>query len=129
MQVCYVDASVIVAMFLGERVPRTIKASLDSADEVLSSNLLEAEVFATAKREKIDLVEARPFVAPISLFTPDRKLASELERVFAVGYCRGADAYHLACALYIAPQPEDLVFLTLDAKQQVLAKRIGFTVK
>lgn len=35
--------------------------------------------------------------------TPARRLTRELERVLAAGYIRGADAWHVACALYLDP--------------------------
>ena len=57
---------------------------------------------------------------------PERPLTPELERVFATGYLRGADAWHLACALYLTQDPATLAFLTLDQRQRVVARRLGF---
>jgi hypothetical protein len=53
-------------------------------------------------------------------------LTPELERVFAGGYLKGADAWHLACALYLAEEPAKLAFLTLDRRQRAVARRLGF---
>ena len=39
----------------------------------------------------------------------------------------GADAWHLACALFLDPDANELVFLTLDRRQRDVAKSIGFT--
>jgi hypothetical protein len=39
---------------------------------------------------------------------------------------RGADCWHLATALYLAPDPGELTFVTLDAHQQSVAKSLGF---
>jgi hypothetical protein len=44
------------------------------------------------------------------------------------GYVRGADCWHLATALYLAPDAGDLVFLTLDLRQRAVAKTLGFAV-
>jgi hypothetical protein len=57
---------------------------------------------------------------------PDRPLSPELERVLAVGYVKGADAWHLACALYVAEDPRQITFLTLDAPQRKVARGLGF---
>jgi hypothetical protein len=57
---------------------------------------------------------------------PERPLTQELERVFASGYLTGADAWHLACALYLAQVPGTLAFLTLDRRQRAVARRLGF---
>lgn len=47
-------------------------------------------------------------------------------KVFAADYVKGADAWHLACALYAAGDPRDLTFLTLDRRQRTVARRLGF---
>jgi len=39
---------------------------------------------------------------------------------------KGADAWHLACALSIAEQPRKLAFLTLDRRQGAVARHLGF---
>jgi hypothetical protein len=41
---------------------------------------------------------------------------------------RGADCWHLATALYVAPNPSELTFLTLDLAQRKVAKTLGFQV-
>lgn len=43
-----------------------------------------------------------------------------------IGYARGADLHHLACALFAAESPRDLPFLTLDTSQGALASKLGF---
>lgn len=37
-----------------------------------------------------------------------------------------ADLWHLACALFVEPQPLELVFLTLDKRQRAAARVLGF---
>ena len=43
-------------------------------------------------------------------------------------YLKGTDLWHLASALFLAPDPKELAFLTLDARQGEIAGRIGFTL-
>jgi len=38
----------------------------------------------------------------------------------------GTDLWHLACALYLAGNPRDLPFITLDERQEVVARKLGF---
>ena len=59
---------------------------------------------------------------------PDRTLSAEIGRVLAAAGLRGADLWHLACALYLEPEPDELVFLTLDPPQRTAASRLGFSV-
>jgi hypothetical protein len=42
------------------------------------------------------------------------------------GYLRGADLWHLACALFVVDEPDMLTFLTLDTRQQEVAAALGF---
>jgi hypothetical protein len=57
---------------------------------------------------------------------PPRSLSREIDRVLDVGYVRGADCWHLATALYLSPDPHQLVFLTLDQRQGEVAAALGF---
>lgn len=58
----------------------------------------------------------------------DRPLAGELARALQAGYLRGADLWHIAMALYIAPRAEDIGFITLDGTQREVASALGFQV-
>lgn len=53
---------------------------------------------------------------------------AEIARVPAAGYVRGADCWRLAAALYVAPEPGELSFVTLDARQREVAAALGFAV-
>lgn len=118
------DSSCYAAIVLGERGAAAIDARLASFDGLIASNLMEAEVRAVLRREKIplpaELLESVEWVLPV------RALSAELERVFLAGYLRGADAWHLACALFYADGRTSLTFLTLDAPQREVAARLGF---
>ena len=43
-------------------------------------------------------------------------------------YDAKADLWHVACALFLSPNPTDITFLTLDKPQRDVARRLGFAV-
>ncbi len=57
---------------------------------------------------------------------PDRSLAPEFAVVLEAGYLRGSDLWHVATALYVSPDPQEISFLTLDRRQQAVAGALGF---
>ena len=95
-----------------------------SHDVLLASSLLEAEVGAAFRRERA--VQDPALLGPLEWVLPERPLTEELARVLEVGYLKGADAWHVACALYIAGSHRDLAFLTLDTRQRDVAAQLGF---
>lgn len=124
MKSAYVDTSCIVATAFGEKDAAAIVRRLSRFDRVLSSPLLEAELFNALRREGHEV--AGTWSAAIEFVMVDRPLTEELTRVLAVGYLRGADCWHLATALFIAPDPSELAFVTLDAGQRKVARALGF---
>ncbi|MGH7477609.1 MAG: PIN domain-containing protein [Longimicrobiales bacterium] len=126
MRAAYVDSSWLIALGFGERDPAALAARLESFDEVFSSNLLEAEVRSAFAREGAELDPQ--LIAPIGWVLPKRRLSREIVQVLTAGYTRGADLWHLASALYLAPNPQDLAFLSLDDKQLEVARQLGFAV-
>jgi hypothetical protein len=51
------------------------------------------------------------------LIFPERSLAKELAQIFSHGHIRGADALHLATAIWLADGMNDKIeFLSLDEK-------------
>ena len=56
---------------------------------------------------------------------PTRSLAPEFRRVLDAGILRGADLWHVATALYLAPSPQDTYFITLDQRQERVARALG----
>ena len=48
----------------------------------------------------------------IDWILPDRPLAGEFARALEAGYLRGADLWHVATALYVAPKPAEIGFVT-----------------
>jgi hypothetical protein len=58
---------------------------------------------------------------------PDRSLEPEVVRALAAGRLRGADLWHVACALFVAgDRTADLVFSTADQEQRRVARALGF---
>jgi predicted nucleic acid-binding protein len=127
MNVAYVDTSALVAIAFGEPGSARLARRLESFDELLSSNLLEAELRATLTREGVS--DGENLLTWIAWILPDRSLGPEIGRVLSTGYLRGADLWHLACAFYVAEDPTELSFVTLDERQRELAATLGFVVQ
>ena len=124
MSVAYVDTSCLVAIAFREKGATALARRLGGFTELVSSNLLEAELRASFEREK---VTADPrLLDRMSWILPDRPLSKEITEILAVGYLRGADLWHVACALYLVGRVGEVSFVTLDAKQQKVAERLGF---
>ena len=122
-----VDTSCLVALAFGEpQAPRTL-TRLRRFDRLFASALLEAELVAAFRRERVE-PDISNFTKDLALVSPDRPLSAELRRTADAGYLRGADMWHVACALFLSPDPGELTFLTLDDDQRAVARRLGFAV-
>ena len=126
MTTAYVDSSLLVAVALREEEHQQHVARLESNRRLVSSNLLEAELRSALLRELT--VAVPPLLRRLEWIFPDRVLTREIERVLAVGRLRGADLWHVATALYLAPNPAELTFLTADIRQREVAAAVGFQV-
>jgi uncharacterized protein with PIN domain len=122
--VAYVDTSCVVAIAFAERGAVSLARRLRNFDEIVASDLLEAELRSAFVRENVPF--RSELTAALSWIIPDRPLHAEIERVLAAGYARGADCWHLATALYAAGNPAELSFLTLDERQKNVARTLGF---
>jgi hypothetical protein len=120
----YIDSSCVVAVALGEPGGRRIDRLTRRFDRLVSSALLEAEVRAALARERV--TPPSGLLDNLDWILPDRALSPEIERVAAAGVLRGADLWHVACALYLDPGAADLTFLTLDVQQRGVAAVVGF---
>ena len=125
MKLAYVDTSFVVAVALGEKGASRHAARLGRFQRLISSNLMEAELRAALAREEVDSDPA-PLLSWFHWVHPDRPLSREFHEVLAAGHVRGADLWHLACALFLKASLGDLTFLTLDRPQQAVAKSLGF---
>ena len=98
---------------------------LASCEQVVACPLLEAEVAAAFRREAAEL-DLSGLLSGIIWLLPDRPLSAEIARVLEGGHLRGADAWHLAHALWLAPDTQELSIYTLDEPQRQAAMRLGF---
>lgn len=126
MKVIYIDSSILVGILFNEKNSLKWQRHLKSREEVVSSFLAEAELFSAAAREKADLKLAEELLQFVSFVQPDRSLKKEYQKIFSLGYVRGADACHLATALYLDPEAKVIEFLTADSRQRQIAKELGF---
>lgn len=124
MKVAYVDTSCLVAIAFGEKGATALGCRLEGFDELLSSNLLEAELWASFIRENVE--PDASYLDAIGWILPNRPLSQEMSVVLAAGYLSGADLWHLACALYVVDRPQDMSFVTLDSGQWAVAEALGF---
>ena len=124
MTIAYVDTSCFVAIAAGERAGANVARRLERFDELRSSNLLEAEFRAALVR--VALPVNTDLLSWLSWVLPDRALSEEIGQVLEAGNLRGTDLWHLACALYLAGNPRDLPFVTLDDRQEAVARQLGF---
>ena len=125
MKLAYVDTSCLVALAFGEPGAEQLARRLQTCQRLFACNLLEAEFRAALKRERIGQDGLR-LLQGFTWILPDRSLGEEMSRVLAAGYLRGADLWHLACALYLEPQPRELAFYSLDKAQAAVARSLGF---
>ena len=127
MTFAYVDSSCLVAIAFDEPGARKLAGRLRRFDRLFTSNLLEAELRSALLREKVE-GDGEELLSWMTWVYPNRPLTPEFARIAAAGYLKGADLWHLASALFLAPDPKELTFLTLDARQGEIAGRIGFTL-
>ncbi len=125
MKAAYVDTSCLVAVAFGEKGAASVGRRLEGFDELFSSNLLEAEFRASLVREEVD--DATYLLSWFTWVLPDQPLSREFGKVLAAGYLRGADLWHVGCALFLSDgKPSDLHLLTLDDRQRAVAEQLGF---
>ncbi len=126
MSVAYVDTFTFVAIAFNEQGAAALARRPDAFSRLLSSNLLDAELWAAFTRARHCF--APNLVSGIEWVLPDRPLTHEFETVLQVGYLRGADLWHVATALYLASEPSEISFITLDDRQRTVAAALGFQV-
>jgi predicted nucleic acid-binding protein len=122
----YIDTSFLIGLKFEE--PGASIRKIVSQFRLYSSELLVAETLAFARRESLEDDLVRAAIIGISWIIPDRSLAPEIESILRNGHLRGADAWHIACALFLSANPADLRFLTLDSRQRDIARKVGFVI-
>jgi hypothetical protein len=126
VKLAYVDTSCLVAVSFDEPGGRAIPPLLAGFDRLFSSNVLEAEWRASLVRERVTGAADESLLGALTWIIPNRPLSSEIVRVLNAGYLRGADAWHLACALFLDPAGQELSVVTLDVDQRNVASALGF---
>jgi predicted nucleic acid-binding protein len=127
MSAAYVDTSFLLAIIFGEPQAPALRRRLGRYEHRLAGDLLRAEALSAARREDLALDALGPALAAISLVLPERSLEREMREVLGYGYLRGADLWHLACALFLAGEDHsELAFLSCDTAQRRVARRLGF---
>ena len=124
MSVAYIDTSALVAVLFDERGGGELGNRLNTFSQVVSSNLLEAEIRSVLKRE--GHICSPDLLVGIKWVLPERPLRPEFETVLEAGYLRGADLWHVATALYLAENPSEVAFVTRDRRQGAVASALGF---
>lgn len=125
MKLAYVDTSCLVAIALGESGSESLAVRLQRFDRLFSSNLLEAELRSALAREGID-EDPGTLTSWITWVYPNRPLTGECKRTLSAGRLKGADLWHIACALSLSLNEKKLSFLTLDRPQREAASKLGF---
>jgi len=129
VSVAYLDSSFLLAILFGEPRSGTLSRTLARSDRIFSADLLVAECLSAAGREGVDLAAVRAALQAVSLVLPPRSLEPEIIEASAHGYLRGADLWHVACALFLAGDDRnDVAFLSRDEVQRRLAGRLGFSI-
>jgi hypothetical protein len=123
--VAFIDTSVLLTIALGQKNAIDWARRLEACTTVAAAGLLEAEFRSACHRERQPVNEI--LLINLSWIAPTRSLRPEIDRVLDVGYIRGAGCWHLATALYLAPEPAQLTFLTLDLRRREVARALGFT--
>ena len=125
MRLAYTDSSCLVAIAFAEPGASKVASRLRRMDRLFASNLLEAELRSALAREAVP-ADPAGLLSSITWVYPNRPLSGEFERVLVERYVKGADLWHLACALFLAPDPTELAFQTVDRRQDEIARKLGF---
>jgi predicted nucleic acid-binding protein len=124
----YLETSFFVAVVFGEPGAARLQRILASYDRLLASDLLIAEALSAAVREGVDVDHLWPALTAVTLVLPSRSLEAEMRQALDLGRLRGADLWHVACALFVAGAAArgELAFLSRDTAQRTVARRLGF---
>jgi len=125
--IAYLDSSFLLTIAFGEGEAAALRRIVGRYRRLLSSDLIVAECLAVAQRESIDPDAMLGALRAIDLVLPSRSLAPEMREALDEGRLRGADLWHVACALFVAAGTRsEIAFLSRDQPQRRVAKRLGF---
>jgi predicted nucleic acid-binding protein len=126
MTAAYLDTSFLLSILFDEPGAPRLRRTLARYGRVCSSDLLTAETLSAAVRERVEIGAITAALEAVTLVLPHRSLDRELQEVLTHGYLRGADAWHLACAIFLADAARsELVLLSRDAAQRRVARALG----
>lgn len=125
----YIDTSSLLALAFREPECNEIENLLDSATSISSSQLLVPESAAAFERNDLELSLLKQLLEAVTLL--DLKCPFEsIEEVLHHGHVRGADLLHLVTAIGLSGRDRgQLLFLTHDSGQAVIAEKLGFKLK
>lgn len=126
MDPAYIDTSLLIGIKYGASSVAAREAA--RVHRLFASELLLAEIRSFVRRESLPAEAIGREVEGIGWIIPERSLAPEIDTIGRQGYLRGAGLWHIACALYLSPDPARLSFLTLDRRQRKTAGQLGFLV-
>jgi predicted nucleic acid-binding protein len=125
----YVDTSAMVAVHFGEPTRAAYLRAFRGHQRLLSATLARAELWATIVRERESLDAADRLLRRFTMFVPPDGLDDECREALGHGYVRGADLWHVACAMRLAGRHRTkLMFCTGDADQAAVARAVGLAV-
>jgi PIN domain len=125
LRLAYVDSSCFISIAVAEPGYRDLLVRLDREDQLYSSHLLEAELRSALARHG-EAGRIKNFLSWVDWVLPPRRLTPEIDQILDVGYLKGSDLWHLACALYLRLKVRNLSFFTLDRNQSEIARALGF---
>jgi PIN domain nuclease of toxin-antitoxin system len=125
MRLAYVDTSALLAVLFEEAEAPSVVSALAASEVLYAANLVEAELRSVLHRERFDLAELASLLTTIQWLFPVRSLRSEFDQILACGYLRGADLWHLACALYLRENLAAPVLISCDQRQRDVARKLG----
>ncbi len=123
MKLAYVDTSCLVAIAFAEEGHEALADELQGFDRLFSSNLAEAELRSACRRERVERPEG--LLSTLTWVFPSRPLTDEYLEILSRGYVRGADLFHLGCALFLRRELENLAFVSVDQPQLEVARSLG----
>jgi predicted nucleic acid-binding protein len=128
MTAAYLDSSFLLAILFDEPRSGSLRRILGRFDRVFSSDLILAECLSAATRERIDPNAVLASLRAVCVVLPPRSLEAEILEATGLGYLRGADLWHVACALFLADAARsEVAFLSRDSVQRKIAGRLGFS--
>ena len=128
----YVDPSALIPIALGEQ-PEATRIRLERFPILVSSTLLDAELYAASKFEQH--VSSPSLASVIDRWvSPNRRLDEELAAISEIVSLPALPLWHLASARYFQQRQSltgrqfRMAFITLDEQQETAANELSFVI-